>query len=151
MTFPSLPTRNFVKFHLMASTRNPPFSFFRNLYSGSASSPFTLIFWNSSGSNLNLSATNALMSISHDGSWPPNWLHGNASTSRPSFLYLKGLGDKVIRNVIRTSNASCFSIFQNFFEPKIWKKNFFQDFRNFEIFLIYKKIYSVMKIHVIFF
>lgn len=102
ITWPSLPTRNFVKFHLIASTKNPPFSCFKNLYSGAVLSPFTSIFWNRVGSNLNLSATNAAISISHDGSWPPNWLHGNARTSSPSFLYLEKKGNfrKFLKNLL---------------------------------------------------
>lgn len=43
-TFPSLFTRNLVKFHLMPSPNKPPFSDFRNLNSGAAFSPFTSIY-----------------------------------------------------------------------------------------------------------
>ena len=41
-TFPSLSTRNFVKFHLIA----PFFSLFKYLYKGSSFLPLTLIFEN---------------------------------------------------------------------------------------------------------
>ncbi|KAJ0910198.1 hypothetical protein HanRHA438_Chr06g0249671 [Helianthus annuus] len=43
-TFPSRSTRNFVKFHLILSPRNPPLLDFKNLYKGSASFPFTLTY-----------------------------------------------------------------------------------------------------------
>src|ERR1035438_7355591 len=45
-TLPFLSTRNLVKFHLILSPSRPPFSLFRNLYSGCASSPLTSIFEN---------------------------------------------------------------------------------------------------------
>src|ERR1700730_13726272 len=47
MGTPSLPTRNFVKFHLIPSVpRMPGTDFFKYSYNGCASGPLTLIFAN---------------------------------------------------------------------------------------------------------
>ena len=45
-TFPSLSTKNLVKFHLMPSPNIPPFWSFKNLYSGAAFFPLTSTYNN---------------------------------------------------------------------------------------------------------
>jgi hypothetical protein len=44
ITFPSLSTRNFEKFHLILSPNRPPLLDFKNLYKGAALLPFTSTF-----------------------------------------------------------------------------------------------------------
>ena len=63
--------------------KNPGFSFFRNWYSGCACGPFTSILAKMGKVTPYSLPQNALISSALPGSCPPNWLHGNPSTSSP--------------------------------------------------------------------
>jgi len=81
--FPFLSTKNFVKFHLIASIpRIPPFWVFNHFHRGCASFPFTFTLLVMSHVTPNVLA-NFLISASVPGSCPPNWLQGNPIIRRP--------------------------------------------------------------------
>lgn len=80
--FPFLSTMNLVKFHLMASIRVPPCSFFKYLNNGCASFPLTSILSNKSKFTLR-SFTKHWISSALPGSWWPNWLQGKARIRKP--------------------------------------------------------------------
>ena len=82
---PFLSTMNLVKFHLIASIKVPPCSFFKYSYKGWASLPFTSIFSNKSNLTL-LSLMKHWISSAFPGSWCPNWLQGNARILRPKIM-----------------------------------------------------------------
>ena len=86
-TFPSLSTRNFVKFHLMPSPNNPPFCNFKNLQRGAVFLPFTSTLSKIGNSALNMVHAASRISSLLPGSCPRNWLQGNAKISNPWLLY----------------------------------------------------------------
>ena len=84
MTWPSLPTRNLVKFHLMASPGiRPDFSLRSHSKSGWASSPLTSTLANIGKVTPKVRSQNDAISVSSPGSCPPNWLQGKPRTLKP--------------------------------------------------------------------
>src|SRR6185503_12917414 len=83
-TSPCASTRNFVKFHLIPLVPIAPgASAFRCSYSGCACAPLTSILANSGNVTSYFVLQNVAISSADPGSWPPNWLQGNPSTSKP--------------------------------------------------------------------
>ena len=81
-TFPSLSTRNLLKFHLMSLVSSPPCFCFMNWNSGSAEAPLTSTLAIITPLKPCLLAK-PLTSALEPGSCEPNWLHGKKRTSRP--------------------------------------------------------------------
>lgn len=79
LTLPSLPIKNFSKFHFTRfNPINPAFSPFIHSHTGSASAPFTSVFPRISNVVLNRPVQKFWICSSEPGSWPPNWLQGKA-------------------------------------------------------------------------
>jgi len=73
-----------VKFHLIAfDPITPGFSRFIQSNSGLALSPLTSTLAISGKVRPKLTLQNSAISPASPGSWPPNWLQGKASTSKP--------------------------------------------------------------------
>jgi len=85
---PSLSQRNLVKFHLIASPRNPVLSVRKNAHRGWDLSPLTSTLENMGNVIPYFVAMNCFISCSVPGSWPPNWLQGNPQISKPWSWYL---------------------------------------------------------------
>src|SRR5690606_656437 len=87
-TWPSLPIRNLVKFHLMPWLPSRPGArFFSCTNSGWAPAPLTSTFLNSGKLTPKFSSQNSEMAPSSPGSCLPNWLQGKPNTTTPLSLY----------------------------------------------------------------